>query len=250
MKIAADLRLALDPVAYAQAVGIDPDPAQAAVLRSKAKRLLLCCTRQWGKSTTVSLRAAHRAIYRPGSLILCISPSDRQSAELFDKVADAVRKSPGSPKRTEDNKRSMRLDNGSRVVALPGSPDTIRGFSAPSMVLADEAAYCEDALFGAITPMLATVPDGELWLFSSPYGKRGAFFEAWSDDSDDWEKHAVRATECPRISADFLDRERRTVPDWLFRQEYMCEFVETLDSVFTHEQVDSAMVDGEELFAA
>ena len=40
------------------------------------------------------------------------------------------------------------------------------------------------------------------------------------------------------------------MPDWLFRQEYMCEFVETLDSVFTSEQVDSAMVDDEALFAA
>lgn len=242
------LELALDPVAYAAAIGLDPDPAQARVLRSRARRLLLNCTRQFGKSTTAAVKAAHRAVFVPGTLVICVSPTDRQSALLFDKVADAVRMTRGAPPRTEDNKRSMRLANGSRVVSLPGEPDNIRGFSAPDLVIVDEAAFCPDALFAAVGPMLA-VSNGQMVLLSTPYGKRGAFYEAWENGADDWERLAVPATECPRITAEFLEQERRTMPDWLFRQEYLCEFVETLDSVFTHAQVQGSLVDGEDLFA-
>lgn len=239
------LELALDPVAFARSVGVDPDPSQRRVLTSRSKRLLLCCTRQWGKSTVTALRAAHRAIYHRDSLILCVSPSDRQSGLLFEKIAKYVRLA--GMRRREDNKRSMTLDNGSRVVALPGSHETIRGYSAPSMVLVDEAAYCDDSLFGAVGPMLAA-SNGEMALFSSPYGKRGGFYEAWVDASSDWERAMVPATECPRISPEHLDAERRQMPEWLFRQEYMCEFVETIDSVFTSAQIESAIEDFEPLF--
>lgn len=243
----ADLELALDPVAFARAVGIEADPAQSRLLRSTRKQIALCCTRQWGKSTTAALRASHRAIYRPGSLILCVSPTDRQSAELFDKIAAILKVAPGAPKRTEDNKRSTRLTNGSRVVSLPGSADTIRGYSAPDMVLVDEAAFCEDALFGAVGPMLA-VSDGEIVLLSTPYGKRGVYYEAWERGGDDWERLRVTAAECPRISPEFLERQRRTMPAWLYQQEYECVFTETLDGVFTSEQVSGALEDGETLF--
>lgn len=246
-RLDAELELALDPCAFARAVGIDPDPAQAEVLRTNARRFMLCCTRQFGKSTTAALKASHRVIYKPRSLVLCVSPTDRQSALLFDKIAEFIKLAPGAPKRTEDNKRSLRLANGSRVVSLPGSPDTIRGFSAPDMVLVDEAAFCEDALFGAVGPMLA-VSNGQLGLLSTPYGKRGAFYEAWETGGDDWQRLHVPATLCARIPEHFLGRERRTMPEWLFRQEYLCEFVETIDSVFTHAQVQGALVDAEALF--
>lgn len=248
--MAASLRLDLlcdaDPVRFARACGLEPDLWQAKVLRSKAKRALLNCSRQAGKSTTIAVRAAHRAIYRPKSLILCVSPTDRQSGELFDKVAGVIRAAPTSPKRLEDNARSLRLENGSRVVSLPGSSETIRGYSAPSMVLVDEAAYVDDSLMGAVRPMLI-VSGGELWLFSTPYGKRGEFYEAWEFGGDEYERHRVPATECPRISAESLEAEKRTMPSWLYAQEYGTEFMNTLDSVFTAEQVSRMVVPGEEL---
>ncbi len=241
-----ELEYGLDPVLFARSVGVDVDAQQARFLCSSSRRLLLNCTRQFGKSTTAGLKAAHRAIHIPNSLILCVSPGDRQSALLFDKIADFVKRCPYAPKRTEDNKRSLRIANGSHVVSLPGSPDTIRGYSAPDIVLVDEAAFCEDALFGAVGPMLA-VSGGQMALLSTPYGKRGAFYEAWEKGGTDWDRVRVTAEDCPRISRDFLAREKRSLPDWLYRQEYMCEFVETLDSVFTHDQVESALIDGEEL---
>lgn len=243
----AELELALDPVAFARAVGVDPDPPQSHVLRSSAPRILLNCTRQFGKSTVAALKGAHRALYLPNRLVLCVSPTDRQSAELFEKISHFVRRAPYAPKRVEDNKRSMRLSNGSRVVSLPGSADTIRGYSGPHLVIVDEAAFCEDALFGAVGPMLV-VSRGDLVMLSTPYGKRGQFYEAWENGGDDFERISVPASQCARITGETLERERRTMPDWLFRQEYGCEFVETLDAVFTHAQVSGALCDAPALF--
>src|SRR5262245_26961579 len=73
-----------------RAVG-PPDPWQVQVLTSQAARTLLNCSRQSGKSATVAVLALHTALVQPGSLTLLLSPSLRQSQELFRKVADAYR---------------------------------------------------------------------------------------------------------------------------------------------------------------
>src|SRR5262245_25883622 len=78
-----DIARALDPVALALDCGITPDEWQAQVLREQPRRLLLLCSRQAGKSTCVALLTLHTALYSPGALCLLVSPSLRQSGELF-----------------------------------------------------------------------------------------------------------------------------------------------------------------------
>ena len=91
VELRGDLRLALDRVSFAQALGIEPDPWQNELLRSSSDRVLLNCSRQSGKSTTSALLALHRALYYPDSLILCLAPALRQSQELFSKLAGFYR---------------------------------------------------------------------------------------------------------------------------------------------------------------
>ena len=75
-----ELRAVPDAVEFARTrLGFEPDEQQAEVLRSEAKRGILNCTRQWGKSTVAAAKAVHRAYTRPGSLVLVASPSERQS---------------------------------------------------------------------------------------------------------------------------------------------------------------------------
>ena len=90
--LALDLAAALDPVVFSRQAGITPDPWQARVLRSKAPRLLLNCSRQSGKSTTVGSLALHTAFYQAPALILLLSPGQRQSGELFRKVTDCYKR--------------------------------------------------------------------------------------------------------------------------------------------------------------
>ncbi len=223
--------------------GFGPDPWQATVLQSSGRRLLLNCSRQSGKSTTAAALALHQAIYHPGSLVLLVSPSLRQSGELFRKVVAHVRALDPEPALTESNKLSPALENGSRIVSLPGTEGTIRGFSgAALMIVEDEAARVHDALYYAVRPMLA-VSGGRLILMSTPFGKRGHFFEAWQDGGAEWERIEIPATRCGRHAPAFLEEERRQMGDWWFRQEYLCEFVATTDQVFAYDLVMGALSD-------
>jgi hypothetical protein len=234
---------AMNPLSFArQQLGFSPDPWQETVLQSKRSRLLLNCSRQSGKSTTTAILALHQALYAPHSLVLLISPSLRQSSELFRKVTDLLARLPGRPSLTEDNRLSLRMKNGSRIVSLPSKEETIRGFSGASLIIEDEASRVSDALYFAIRPMLA-VSSGRLILMSTPWGKRGHFFEAWTKGGDTWERIQVTAYDCPRISPAFLAEEKAQMPDLWFRSEYLCEFTDTEDSVFSYEHVMNAISD-------
>ena len=199
------------------------------------RRLVLNCARQTGKSTTAATLALHRALYYPGSLILLVSPSQRQSTELFRKIAalldhlpEAMDSAPKHPQRSssplskhpersssplpkhpersssplpkhpersvaeskdaavylprpallEDNRLSCVFANRSRIVSLPSSEATIRGFSGASLIIEDEASRVPDDLYRAIRPMLAT-SNGRIILMSTPFGKRGHFSDVW-----------------------------------------------------------------------
>ena len=244
-----DLRFALDRVAFAEKLGIVPDGWQDDFLRSSADRVLLNCSRQSGKSTMSAVVALHRALYHPGSLVLCLAPALRQSQELFAKIANFYRDS-GRPVAPQgERKLSLELKNGSRIMTLPGSERTIRGYSGAALLLVDEASRVDDELYYAVRPMLA-VSGGTLMMLTTPYGKRGVFYEEWIGDGV-WERYEVPASECPRIPEEFLEEERSTLPPWIYRQEYECSFEETEDQIFTHEMIERAVSsEVEPLFAS
>jgi hypothetical protein len=228
---------AADPARLLADAGMAPDPWQATFLRSRARRVLLLCARQCGKSTATSALALHTALYQAGALVLLLSPSERQSGELFAKVKglwqDLGR--PEGPSQ-KDSATELSLANGSRVVSLPGNPKTIRGFSAPRLLVVDEAALSTDELFVAVSPMLA-VSGGRMVALSTPFGKRGWFFEAYESGDGTWERHRATAYDCPRVPRDYLDAERARVGERAFSQEYMCDFVDTVDAYFGAEDI-------------
>ncbi len=85
--------------------------------------------------------------------------------------------------------------------------------------------------------MLATQPNAAVWLLSTPNGRRGFFYEACT--SDRWASFSVPATECPRISQDFLDEERRLHGPAVFKREYLCDFGATAgESAFHVEKLN------------
>jgi hypothetical protein len=240
VSLAEDLKLALDRVSFAERLGIEPDPWQEDLLRSTSDRVLLNCCRQSGKSTMTGIIALHRALYHPGSLILCLAPALRQSQELFGKVLgfykDLGRPIPAQAER----KLSLELENDSRIVTLPGSEKTIRGFSGAALLIVDEASRVAYELYFAVRPMLA-VSGGALLMLSTPAGRRGVFFEEWTEGSSAWERYQVPAAECQRIPQPFLEEERASLPARIYRQEYECSFEDVENAVFSYEDVAGAM---------
>jgi hypothetical protein len=225
----------------AERAGILPDAWQCELLRSDAKQLILNCSRQSGKSTISAVLGLHQAIYTPDSLVLLLSPSLRQSQELFRKMKDTYNalESPALPKPAEESALRLELDNGSRIVSLPGSEQTVRGFSAVSLLIIDEASRVEDSLYQSVRPMLA-VSGGRIILLSTPFGKRGFFHSEWTS-GEGWQRTKITADQCPRIDKEWLEREKAMIGSWWHRQEYGCEFVETTDSVFNFDDIQRAI---------
>jgi hypothetical protein len=234
----SSVAIAVDPSLIMTAAGMPPDPWQRSVLRSRPTRLLLNCSRQAGKSSVTAAMALDEALHRPPALVLLLSPSLRQSGELFRSVMNVHEKlDVGSEPDAESSLRAE-LPNGSRIIALPGADEsTIRGFASVSLLIIDEASRVDDALYHAARPMLA-VSGGRLAALSTPWGRRGWFYDSWLDG--DFERVRVTAPECPRISAEFLAQERRALPDSVFRQEYMCEFMDISGAVFRGEDIEAA----------
>jgi hypothetical protein len=259
------LSATLAPRQYLRSLGFNPFPWQDWALDQSIRRLLLNCCRQAGKSTVIAAKAAHKAKFFPGSLIILISPSERQSKELMRKVEDFISHDPSFPAASEeDNQLSKEFKNHSRIVALPGSEKTIRGISGPTLIIIDEASRIPDDLYKAIRPMMAGA-DTELILMTTPFGKRGIFHDAW-DRSKRWTKievigqdilgrfpneqvyaemrrnQGIRACYSPRHDIEFLTEELEEMGEWWYRQEYGGEFMDPIDSVFNMEDVRAAVV--------
>jgi len=230
----------LGPVELALRCGIEPDPWQSDLLNSDDRQIILNCSRQSGKSTISALIALHTALYEANALVLVLAPSQRQSMESYRKIRDAYNSLTGVPEVTQESALKLELANGSRVQVLPGKESNVRGFSGVSLLIVDEAARVEDSLYQSIRPMLA-VSQGRIILLSTPFGSRGFFWSEWVEGGADWKRVRVTADQVPRISNEWLEKERQRIGDWWYSQEYMCTFVDSLEAVFSSADIQAAI---------
>jgi hypothetical protein len=210
----------------------DPDEKQSEVLRANTHRVLVCCTRQWGKSTVAALAAVHHMLTRARAFVVVIAPTERQGAELVQKARDLMQRAGVAVKRDGRVRHSLVVTaNGSRMIALPSTNATSRCYGGVTLMIVDEAATVADEVIDAAWPFLA-VTNGSLWMVGTPNGQQGRFWETWQYDvTTGWVRFAVKAEECPRIPKEFLEEERRR-GERRYRQEYGCEFLDTEGSVF------------------
>lgn len=281
-----------------------PDLTQERFLRDRSERKIMDCTRQFGKSTVTGAEAYCEAICYADTLVLMLGPSQRQAGELFRK-AMAFHYDLNQPVTTKNESvLSVEFDNNSRIVSLPGKEATVRSFSAVGLLVVDEAARVEDALYYSVRPMLAVTKivkgaGGRLAALSSPFGRSGWYADAWASDvivteghtalagwgecdlchfeeirwwfqerqlckfcirsegqwaelqkkDDEWSRYRVMGEECERIPDEFLALEREAVGPYWYRQEYCCQFLDTVDSYFDSVALDRTLEwDGERLF--
>jgi hypothetical protein len=220
-----------------------PDPIQLQLLTTAAGQVLLNCHRQWGKTIFTAVKALHQALQGPRQLIVVISPTLEQSKILTKSCRDFARDLGLRITTDGTNPRSVLFPNGSCILPIAADADHARGWSA-NLLIIDEAAYVPDDVYAAVTPLLAATR-GELWLLSTPNGKRGFFFHefsraALSSHAANWLRltaPAEGAGASGRLSPAFLAEERiRKTPDQ-FAQEYLCEFTTTQRNTFRPEAV-------------
>src|SRR5438045_4161315 len=158
MLIAKALAQTLDPALFAEACGVAPDPWQRDFLRSDSKRVILNCARQCGKTSTTAIKTLHTAVHEPGSLCVIVAPSVRQSAELLRTIRGLHSNLDDVPPLATESVLKLEFEGGSRILALPGADGgkTIRGLAGARLVIFDEASRCDDEIFVACRPMIAT----------------------------------------------------------------------------------------------
>lgn len=222
---------------------MSPDPWQRQVLRPTHERTLTLCSRQAGKSQVAGGLAVLTALLEPNSLILLLSPTLRQSGELFrDKVMrlyNAAARHVVPP--VQSSALTLTLTNGSRIISLPGDEGTIRGYSGVKLLVIDEASRVPDNLYRAVRPMLA-VSKGKLICMTTPWGKRGWFYDEW-EGTNNWQRIRITADMCPRITPEFLEEEKKSLGDRWFNQEFWCSFEDVVDAVFAEMYIQAALRD-------
>ena len=215
-----------------KALGWMLEDKQRELLTGPSRRVILNCTRQWGKSWMAAVALLFHAVHNPESLSIVAGPTLRQSAELLKKLKDLAGRLGIQSKGDGINRQSLVLPNRSRIVAVPGnSPDGIRGFSGVSMLVIDEASMVKDDIYVAARPML-TQNNGSIWLLSTPREQDGFYYREFSEGTEDWRRVVVPATECPRFKPEQLEAEKSSLGARLFAQEFLCEFVATGDGLF------------------
>jgi hypothetical protein len=167
---------------------------------------------------------------RDGAFVVVVAPTERQAGELVRKTRTMFQRMGLRVKRDGGTRHSVMLTNGSRMIALPSTDATSRCYGGVTLLIVDEAAHVADGVIDAARPFLATT-NGALWMISTPHGKRGRFWEAWELEGDAWVRFTAKAEDCPRISKEFLEMEKKR-GERRYRQEYGCEFLENAGGVF------------------
>ena len=216
-----DELLRLSPVMFARHISIEPDDWQKDALKARDREIILNCCRQSGKSTTAAIKALHMALSFPNSTIVIISPTQRQSQEIFRMIDRFYEKVKEPPKKTKDTEFTMELENGSRIISMPGN-ESMRGIPAVDLLIEDEASRVNDEVSYAAIPMLA-VKNGQHIMLSTPAGMRGHFYKACMTEGK--KVYTIKAEDIPRISKEFLQRMRETMGSRIYQQEFECVFI-------------------------
>jgi hypothetical protein len=211
----------IDPAVWVHHVlGIQPTKWQKDFLRvPRGASILALTARQCGKTTTAAWAMAHAALFLPGSLSVVACPAQRQSAEAVRRVREALIKAGG--KLAADNVYGLELMNSSRVLALPGSDDSIRGLTVDAWIVADEAARLSNDLIAALRPMRARRPEARFAMLSTAWSRTDPFWMAWASDDPSWIRLKATADNVESFDPQFLEQERRALGEDGFKREYL-----------------------------
>ncbi len=222
MNILREIAYRLDPVLWVRAIlEMTPMPWQETFLRAPLGASILALTaRQVGKTTTAAWAISHSMMFIPGSLSVIACPAQRQSSEAVRRVRDVLIKAHAEIK--TDNVYALELKNGSRVMALPGSDDSIRGLTVDGWIVADEAARLTNDLIAALRPMRARRPQARLAMLSTAWSRTDPFWTAWDNDDPGWLRlKATADADAKLFTPEFLQQERLALGEDGFNREYL-----------------------------
>lgn len=221
-------------------------PFQEKVLSlfGKHEYTILNKSRQLGISTLVAGYSLWLMLFNKEKTILCIATKQETAKGMVTKVKFMYDNLPswlkGKNKPLEDNKLSIKLANGSQIIAASSSSDTGRSY-AVSLLIIDEAAFVDgiDRIYTSIMPTLAT--GGGCIALSSPNGVGNWFHTMWTKAENGegsflpirlpWNLH-------PERDQAWYDAECANMTKKEIAQEYECDFLASGNTVVDPESLE------------
>ena len=207
-------------------------------------------SRQIGGSLGTAFEAVASCVDKPNTDWVVLSAGQRQSEEWMlkgNRVARIVSDAMDLPK-PDCRTSEVRFPNGSRILALPANPDTVRGYSA-NLVL-DEFAFHErpDRIYEAIYPAISNPLRGELKLriISTPAGRNSKFFEIWNKSEElNFVRHktTIHSAIEEGLPMDVEALKLGLDDPEAWEQEYECEFVDATNVLLPYTLIDECVSD-------
>jgi hypothetical protein len=215
-------------------LNFEAEPKQVQVLDHDSHRLLLCCPRQWGKSTLIAIKALHYALTNPGCEILVLSDTEDHAAIIVEKfkLYAAMLKMRGP--RAHGKQYSMVLPNGSKLFAVAHNVKSGVGYTA-NIVIIDEAAMVDDDVIGYVWRTLSRT-NGHLWMLSTPRGQTGMFAVMWHDEELPWFRVKATVEDAKYLDPSFVQEQKKLFPA-TFRQDFYCEFMPAPGRLLSAERI-------------
>lgn len=204
---------------FREAFGADPLEWQVPYLWDE-RNLVVVKGRQVGASTAAAATAIRYVRHFPNFLAAIVSPSLKQSAEVKLRAKEGLLRLDETL--VQDSSTTLGLDNGSRILSLPGSAKAVRGWSAGLLII-DEAAYLDPDTFLAVRATVAAT-GGRVIVQSTPAAPFGHFYDLFQADDKGWGKYQVSSEDVSTISADFLASEKAKLSEDDYAQEYLGRF--------------------------
>lgn len=194
------------------------------------KYYVLNIGRQWGKTMLAMNQVYYWAINNPGSKIGWVSPVYKQSEKVFDEMARAF-----EPTFIKPNAQKLTIEvNGSTIQFFSAERyHNIRGFTFDYLVC-DEFAFMAEQAWTEVLRATVLIKGKKVLLISTPKGKNH-FYTLFNLDGVNPQYKSFKMSSYDGLAdADEIDGARLTLPEHIFKQEYLAEFVDNGSGVFSN----------------
>lgn len=191
--------------------------------------------RQFGKTTIAENMAIYWALNEPSSVIYWVSPTDSQAQKVYKEIVNAIYESGCiSSKKQPRGDTEIVFTNGSKILfRSAASEDSLRGPSVNYMIL-DEAAFIKRETVEAILLPMLNVQGRKCLFISTPKGKNYLYdYFLKSNSNEMWSSFRYSTYDSPLANPEIINMFKETLPEKLFQQEVMADFVDS-SSIFNN----------------
>lgn len=211
-----------------------PYPAQIPVLRAcfdnSSTYITLCGGRQVGKTFLCNIVSLKWALDNSNQCIMVVSPTDSQVKKLFKQTIQMIVPIMSSVKnyKSQSGDSEIVFVNGSQILFRSAlSENTLRGYSNTHLIL-DECAFIKEETWSTILAPTLTVRGKKVLFASTPKGNNflARLYAKGLGEDKAYKSFKLTYHDNPFCNEKFIEEQRLTLPDEIFQQEYLCQFID------------------------